>query len=184
MTIQDILNDIDLEKQKAINELEADLANKIAELNSIHEKNKEGLKHEYKLKVEEKKTSIEKKMQAQANIERKALLLSAKREVLSEVFTNAIQTLSSDEGYEDLLASLLSKTDLDDANVVAAKGKKTETLNAIKKAKKDYKITGEGDFTGGCIVIGKSVEIDLTFETLVNDLRGEAETDIAYKLFN
>lgn len=184
MTIQDILNDIDSEKQKALNELEVELANKIAELDVMHEKNKEGLKAEYKTKVEERKVSIEKKMQAQANMERKALLLGAKRNLLNGAFKEAVDSIASSQEYTNLVAALLSKVDLEDAEIIVAKGKKPDTINAMKHAKKDYKITGEGDFAGGCIIVSDKMEIDLTFETLINDLRGDLETDIAYKLFN
>lgn len=184
MTIQDILNDIDSEKQKALSGLEAELAAKIAELDEMHEKNKEGLKADYAQRVEKKASSIEKKMQAQANMEKKTLMLAAKRDSLNGAFEEAVKTLVESKGYTDLLAGLLERVDLDDATVIAAKGKKPETINALKKAKKNYKITDEGNFLGGVVVVGSDVEIDLSFETLVSELRGDLETDIAYKLFN
>lgn len=184
MTLTDILNDIDSEKQKAINGLSFELAKKIAELETLHEKNKEGLREEYKKRVEEKKAGIEKKIQAQTNMERKTLMLTAKRDVLNAVFITAIKSLTNSKEYTDILAKLLSGIELKEAEVIVAKGKKPETIHALKKAGKDYKITGEGDFTGGCIVVATNMEIDLSFETLIDDLRTELETDIAYKLFN
>lgn len=184
MTLTDILNDIDSEKQKAIDSLSAELAKKIAELETLHEKNKEGLREEYKKRVEEKKAGIEKKIQAQTNMERKTLMLTAKRDVLNTVFSTAIKSLANSKEYTDILAKLLSGIELKEAEVIVAKGKKPETIHALKKAGKDYKITGEGDFTGGCIVVATNMEIDLSFETLVDDLRPELETDIAFKVFN
>ena len=183
MSLTDILNDINDEKQKALDKLETQFAEKIAEMDSLHEKRKEGLKKEYQNRVEEKRAGIEKKMQAQTNMERKTLILAAKREVLNKTFASAIETLANSKNYEAILSKLLSDVTLKDAEVIVAKGKKPETINALKKAKKNYKILDEGDFTGGCIVISDSVEIDLSFETLVNDLRTDLETDIAHKLF-
>lgn len=184
MTIQDIINDIDSEKQKALNELEAELTKKLAELNEQHEKRKEGLKEDYRTRIDKKAASIEKKTQAQTNMERKTLILAAKREVLNNTFNEAVKELVNSKEYTGMLTKMLESITLENATVIAAKGKKPETINALKAAKKDYKITGEGSFTGGCVVVGGDLEIDLSFETLVNDLRGELETDIAQKLFN
>jgi len=184
MTIQDILNDIDSEKQKALSELEASLATKLAELDAEQEKKKEGLKEDYKERVAKKASSIEKKMQAKANMEKKTLILAAKREALESAFDEAIKALVDSNDYTDTLTKLIANADLKDATVIAAKGKKPETINALKAAKKDYKVTNEGSFSGGVILQGSDVEVDLSFETLVNELRGDLETDIAHKLFN
>ena len=183
MTIHDILNDIDAEKQKALAELETELAKKIAELDTNQEKRMEGLKEDYRIRVEKKALSIEKKLQAQTNMESKTLLLSAKRNSLNAAFEQAIKSLAGAANYTETLAKLLSQVDLDEATIIAAKGKKPETINALKKAGKNYKIVSEGEFIGGVIVIGSDVEIDLSFETLVDELRGDLETDIAFKLF-
>ncbi|MBT6069376.1 hypothetical protein HOG48_06530 [Candidatus Peregrinibacteria bacterium] len=184
MTIQDIINDIDAEKNKAIQELEAALGKALTKLSEEHEKRKENLKENYKVRVEEKGKSIEKKTEAHKNMERKTMILRAKREALNIAFEEAIAKLASSKDYVDVLAKLLKNIDLSKATVIAAKGKTSETTDALKKTKKDYKVVSEGTFTGGCIIITDDVEIDLSFETLVSSLRGKLETDVAYKLFN
>ncbi len=184
MSIQDIINNIEAEKTKAIAALDKELEDALSKLEEDHEKKKEALKEDYKNRVAEKSSSIEKKAKAQANMEKKIMLLKAKRESLEEAFGAAVEKLSTSKSYTDILAILLKKVDLPKAKVIAAKGKKSETAAALKSAGKDYEVDSEGAFAGGCIVIADDVEIDLSFKTLINSLRGEVETDVAHKLFS
>lgn len=124
--------------------------------------------------------------------------LAAKQEVIDSVFKASIEKLNAlgQKEFLDFLKSSICALDIE--------GDETLQLNAqglgfiddkfmleINSSLKSKGLKGEiklnqtaGDFSGGFILEKNGVEINNTFESLVESLRDELELDIAKVLFN
>ncbi len=159
-------------------------------------------------KALKKSKEIEQKSQYEAN-ERKRIIhsmvelgirkdiLSAKQEVLCQVFEeaqNKINALTGEE-YEKILISMLLETiESGNKEIVISKNDinriSPDFMDKIKKAFKekgktaDIKLSMEDvSFGGGFIIRGKGIEINNSFEAILNMKRDEIEPKVAELLF-
>lgn len=124
-----------------------------------------------------------------ANLDVRKLLLSAKQEVLSDVFGQALDNLRnlSKDDYLNLVVGLIKENaDQDDCLVLSKDGvlckKDVENQQIIK----DMNITVSeqlGDFVGGVMLIGKVCDKDLTFESVIDSKKEELSSEVAKRLF-
>ena len=121
--------------------------------------------------------------------------LSAKQEVIKEVFENSIDVLSSITG-DDFLRfiknSILSLGEIGEQNLILNKeGMELIDLTFIYDLnqslgdKGNIKLSSNiGNFRGGFILESNGIEINNTYEALVSSLRDELEFEVANVLFN
>ena len=140
-------------------------------------------------KGDEKSRSVREKAQILAKMEGRNKLLSEKRQVIDEVYTEAEKELVHLKGADlsKILVSMLKAVSKPMANgkLTVATGHKQELQEAIEKAKVDYSVSDESsDIDGGFIVSDGKQEINLSFNYLLkSQVRPNTELDIAKILF-
>lgn len=160
----------------------------------IDEANKKASDYFEKEKIEaekEKAVIIERKLTV-TDLEVRKVILTAKSEVISEVFSKLYKRLLelNDAEYKDFIQKLIeNNADNGDAVILNAKDKKRIDNLFIEKIAKNKKIKisisdKTGDFSGGIILENKNIDKNITFETIVKLAREEFETDVNKILFN
>lgn len=121
--------------------------------------------------------------------------LAAKQEVIAKVFEESIEKLSSIKG-DDFLRyirnSILSLGQIGEQRLILNKEGLEQVdltfiyeLNQALGEKGNIKLSSEaGNFKGGFILESNGIEINNTYEALVDSLRDELEYEVAEVLFN
>lgn len=124
--------------------------------------------------------------------------LTAKQEMISDVFEKSIEKLNAMNDKEFLAfmkSSLLSANLSGDETIVVSENFKkavddkflksiNEELNKLDKAGKLTLASEERNIKPGFIVIKNGIELNYTFEALVNSYREELGYEVANALFN
>ena len=170
------------------------------------EEEKEKILSKKLAKAKELEEEIIKKAKAEAKSKKERILssaslkvrndkLSAKQEVIKEVFEKSIEKLSSISGNE-LLAfireSILSLGEIGEQTMILNKDGMDIVdltfmyeLNQALGEKGNIKLSQEvGNFKGGFILEKDGIQINNTFEALVSSLSDELEFEVARALFN
>lgn len=146
-----------------------------------------------KAKVEAK--SKKERILSSASLKVRNDKLSAKQEIIKEVFEKSVEKLSSISGNE-LLAfireSILSLGEIGEQTMILNKDGMDVVdltfmyeLNQALGEKGNIKLSQEvGNFKGGFILEKDGIQINNTFEALVSSLSAELEFEVARALFN
>jgi vacuolar-type H+-ATPase subunit E/Vma4 len=126
-----------------------------------------------------------------ANLEARKTALQYKQALMNRVYNDVLQALCGmkDKGYTDFFFRLLAKNaENGDVLVINEADKKRITAAALQDFCKKKGITValspvHGAFKGGFILQNNLYDKNLTFETLVANLREETETDMTAQLF-
>lgn len=170
------------------------------------EEEKEKILSKKLAKAKELEEEIIKKAKAEAKSKKERILssaslkvrndkLSAKQEVVKEVFEKSIEKLSSISGNELLTfirESILSLGEIGEQTMILNKDGMDIVdltfmyeLNQSLGEKGNIKLSQEvGNFKGGFILEKDGIQINNTFEALVSSLRDELEFEVARALFN
>ena len=187
MALEDIIEQIKKENQKKVDEINEEYDKKMKKLDKELEDMKQEAKAATNNQVETNSKKIMNKMTTVAKMEAKNKLLQEKRELIDEIFKSALNKLTESEDYKKLVKELLvhSKIEGDDIKVIPAKGKEDETKEALEDSGKDYEMADESaDIRGGFILVSEKVEVDNSFESILNkQLKDEIELEIAKTLF-
>lgn len=187
MALADILEKINKETLEAIAKLEERFKEQKKKLEADSEQEQKLIDKEMNAKVEEKSKQILEKAEQLAEREAKNNLLTAKRKVIDQALEKAVEALANSDKYESILTDILKKIDLDDENtvVIPAKGKEEETKKAIKESGKKFFLSEKSSsIKGGFIIKTDKVEIDNSFETIINhELREDLEIKLHKTLF-
>ncbi|MFH1426732.1 MAG: V-type ATP synthase subunit E [Candidatus Kerfeldbacteria bacterium] len=188
MALSNILQTIEEDTQKQIEELKKEGEQRKTELRKELNAETEKKKKELLAKFDQRAS----KKIAQASWEfssrTQTAVLKKKQAVLDSVFDKALKNLADlpEKQYVDVVASMFKSLPKMEkgAEVLSAKGKESATKNSAEKAGVSITFSKDTlDSTGGFIVKGKEVNIDMTFEALLRAYRSDHETDIASKLF-
>lgn len=187
MALSDILEKIKEETDAKIKDLNEQFEAKLATLEADFEKKKEKAKNEMDEQVARNSKKILNKMETVAKMEAKNKLLKEKRDLLDDIFNNALEALVQEDEYRKMITSLLKKTDIegDDVRVIPAKGKEDETKKALEESGKKYTMAEKSaDIKGGFILQSEKIEVNNSFESILHkQLRDDLELDIAKMLF-
>ena len=187
MALTDILKKIIEENEINLAKIEKDFEEKKKSLKEKYEKQQKRINEEMNKKIETHSVKILEKAETLAEMESKNKLLQAKRSILEESLTKTIEQLTKSDKYEQIITDMLKKTDIkgDDVVVVPAKGKETETKNAIKESGKNYFLSEKSAaISGGFILKTSKLEVDNSFETIIkNQLRESLEIEMNKLLF-
>lgn len=188
MAIQDIVNSIEQDTKEKIAQIQKDGQ---ASLHELRQKLDQELAERKQVAVSEFSKAAAKKIsqagwKSTSNIQ--TTVLEKKRAMLDQLFSKVIDNMGqlSDDVYENLTSDLLNKLpDLDtETIIVPAQGKEDLTKKAIHKSGISAALSEKTvNSKGGFIVQSKDVNINLTFEALVELYRIDHETEIANKLF-
>ena len=186
-----ILKDAEERKESILasgeEEKEKILSKKLAKAKELEEEIIKNAKAEAKSKKE--------RILSSASLKVRNDKLSAKQEVIKEVFEKSIEKLSSISGNE-LLAfireSILSLGEIGEQTMILNKDGMDIVdltfmyeLNQALGEKGNIKLSQEvGNFKGGFILEKDGIQINNTFEALVSSLSDELEFEVARALFN
>lgn len=187
MALNDILEQIKKENQKKLDELNEEFDKKMKKLDKEFDERKEKAKTATNNQVDTNSKKIMNKMTTVAKMEAKNKLLNEKRRVLNEIFDQALEKLTESGNYKSLLENLLKQSEIEggDVKVIPAKGKEKATEEALKSSGKSYEMSDKSaDIKAGFILVSGKIEVDNSFESILNkQLKDELELDIAKTLF-
>jgi vacuolar-type H+-ATPase subunit E/Vma4 len=133
---------------------------------------------------------IIRRKKSSALLESRKLLLKTKQAIISKSFEQAIKEIKSDEKkYKALISKMIQKADDGDEIIISKHEKDTLSesfiLESIKKTGKKVSLCGEkGDFIGGIIIKGISIDKNMTLEVELASIRDANEPKIVDMLFN
>ncbi len=188
-----ILEEAQEQKQKIIEDAKAQAQNIKKEYEQKAKKILDDILDKAGKTAEEKKRRI----LSMAQLENRKVLLQAKQEIIDEVFEKAKDTLKSmpDEKYQNLIANMLINSVLtgNEEVIISAYDKNRITPEFLQKINSTLIGMGKqgnlrisetpGQMIGGFILKSQDVEINSTFDSLINMEREELETEIAKVLF-
>jgi len=185
MALTDILEKIQSEAESKAEELKAEYEQKKKQLNAEHLSHLQQMAKENDKSIETDGEKTKLKAQNEAEMEAKNALLKDKRALIEDTLEKAVDALSSAERYEDLLAEMMKKSDMESGIVIPAKGKEAATKNAVSKSGKNYTVEeSSAAIRGGFILKSDRIEIDNSFETVIGkQLRGPLEIELNKLLF-
>ena len=186
-----IIEDAKDKKEVILSEAEKE-KNKI-----LNKKQEEARKTEKAImeKAETEAISIKERIISSAKLEARNEKLKAKQEVISEIFEMSIESLcniSAEEFKEFVRLTILNINIVGEQKIILnATGKKVINSEFLLEINKELKskatvILNEEtrNFKGGFILEKDGIEINNTFEALVNSLKDDLSTDVASMLFS
>ncbi|ELC8441522.1 V-type ATP synthase subunit E [Clostridium perfringens] len=188
-----ILNDAEEKKNYILADAEAQKDRIISKKINRAEADKEEIITKANIEAEVKKARII----SNAKLSVRNDMLRAKQDVISKVFNKAIeklQNISRDE-YKSYIESTLRALELEGEEVIIINEIdkdifSNEFLEALNKEleskgkKGSITLNMEGKFNGGFILDRNGIQINNTFEALINSLRGELEFEVNKVLFD
>ena len=174
-----ILNDAEEKKKYILADAEAQKDKIISKKTNRAEADKEEIITKANIEAEVKKARII----SNAKLSVRNDMLRAKQDVISKVFNEAIEKLTLDslelEGTEVIIINEKDK-DIFSNEFLEALNKELES----KGKKGSITLNMEGKFNGGFILDRNGIQINNTFEALINSLRGELEFEVNKVLFD
>ncbi len=185
MALSDIIAKIQSEAEVKAAELKSEHEDKMKDLQADNVQLLKTMEEENIAATEEIGGKMKLKAEMEAEMEAKNALLTAKRELIDETLEQSVSALASAERYEDLLAEMMKKADFESGEVIPAKGKEDATKNAIQKAGRNFTLASDSaNIKGGFILKADKVEVDNSFETVINQqLRQNLEIELNKTLF-
>lgn len=186
MALNDILEQIASEAKAKSDELTSQFEDQKKQMEAHRAETLSQMEKDNDKKTAEDTEKSKEKAEMESEMEAKNSLLTAKRQIIDETLVMAVADLAASKLYESILTDMLRSTDLDStAEVIPAKGKEDQTRRAIQSSGKSYQIASESaDFAGGFILKAEKVEIDNSFETLIQkQLRPNLEIELNKLLF-
>lgn len=178
MGLEEVRNEI---KEKAAREKDKIISEARKEAQSILAKTIEKAKNAQVHELESAKRiveSIERKEITTTELDIKKKMLNIKKESITEVFDEALKTLGKDKKQSKYLEALLKK---------AKKSMDVAKIRANAKDKSEFKdyTFEKDDISGGFIAENKdgTIRMNYSYDTLMEDLKGETVTDVAKILF-
>ncbi|BCZ47534.1 V-type ATP synthase subunit E [Clostridium gelidum] len=146
-------------------------------------------------KAEREAVSRKERIISGAKLQARNEKLEAKQEVIREIFESSIETLcnlSKDDFKEFVKESILNSDIVGEQNIILNDSSKKiinktflAVINKELGAKASVILSEETrNFKGGFILEKDGIEINNTFEALVNSLKDDLSIDVAIMLFN
>jgi len=187
MALQDIINTIKKDAKKQADNIRS---RGKKDIQAIREKGKKLLQDEIvkiEKEIEKEGNKVINKARLESNIEERNQIVLAKRELVDEIFSKALENISNldDNQQIQILASLINQLpDVKNGEIVSAVEKKEITRKALDQSNKNFLVT-ENEFPGigGFIFKSSKIEVNNSYEELLKNLREKIEVEISKKLF-
>lgn len=188
-----ILEEAQEQKQKIIEDAKAQAQNIRKEYEQRAKKILDDILDKARNTAEEKKRRI----LSMAQLENRKALLQAKQEIIDEAFEKAKATLKNMpvEKYQNLIANMLINSAItgNEEVIISEQDKSRITPEFLQKVNSTLIGMGKqgnlrisetpGQMIGGFVLKSQDMEINSTFDSLINMEREELETEIAKILF-
>lgn len=187
-TIDQIKDLIHQDVENEIRSIEADAKAQEEALKEKFREKTERTRKEFEKMTQEKITRLEAQTKRMANTELKNKLLSTKREFLIQLYQDALIQLTESNQYDRWIEKCFKEAMkvTPKGIIIAPKRKKEETKRAAEATGTSYEWGESSDeFTGGFKIIGDRMEIDASFETILQaELWEQFEIQLNDLLFN
>jgi V/A-type H+-transporting ATPase subunit E len=184
MAIQDIIKEIETDAENKIKEIEKERDETISQIN---EDNSQKLALKAKEILNEAKIAG-RKLVEKAHFEAKGIssdkIIEQKTKAINAVYLGVGEKLNalSSTDYDNLLNNFWSKIVIkNDLEIYIAKSREVDTKNFFKK--KGIAVAGVINSSGGFVAKSQELEIDNTFEAIINSYKQETELKIIDILF-
>lgn len=187
MSLEDIKNSIGQNTQNQIKEIEAEGQKKIDEINHLWSQKLESKKLEIikmaQRKADQKVQKTEFGLQAQIQSE----ILNKKQDLINQAYKVALKKLADldDAQYITLMEKLINRLPDDHGEIISVKDKESLLKKALKNSHKKITLsenTCKGQ--GGFLYQSKNIDMDFTFDRLIDDAKKQTILDITNILFN
>jgi V/A-type H+-transporting ATPase subunit E len=186
MALQDILTEINNKLQSELQKIANEEQKAVTDIKNRINNEEKLFVSSIRNQKEERIQSLKQKTKSIEHMEGRNELLKRKKQLLDEVFSNAVDELSKlDENtYKTWLESALKQAPQFKGEIIPAKGREKITEAVMKKVLPDCKLGSAGNFKGGVIARSEKMEIDMTFESIVEkQIRDDLEIKISSTLF-
>jgi vacuolar-type H+-ATPase subunit E/Vma4 len=193
MALEDIIKEIEKEKEERLKEIDKEKEKEISELKEryereLREKREEilkGAQEELKKKILRTEEELKRK--------REILILEEKRKLLEKVQKIAFEEIKGldEETEKEVLEKLVKKVSLEtkgisdsELEIISACQKEELLRKVLKKSQKEYQFSSNClKSSGGFVLRTKNFEINCTLESLFDKIKDETEIKIAKILF-
>jgi len=187
MALSDILEEIKKETESKMDALQKEHDKKLKAIDEEFTTKTKEAEEEMDEQVKANSAKVLNKMTTHAKMEAKNKLLKEKRELLEGIFEAALEQLIKSDNYKEMITHLLKHSKLhgEDIEVLPAHGKEEVTRAALSESGSQYRMAEKSaDIKGGFILKSKKIEIDNSFESILNQqLKSDLELEIAKSLF-
>jgi len=187
MALADIQQHIKQKADEKVSSIDRDSESKLQELTKEWEEKlateRERLLEEASRMAEGKLSQAKFKIREKGNTE----VLLAKQAVVDETYEKALKKIAdlSDADYEKVLEKLLMDIKSAEGTLHTCKEKHASLVKAARSAGVNAKVSDDAIKTvGGFIFKGENVDIDNTFETIIERVREETLIEVNTILFN
>ncbi|HBV67420.1 MAG TPA: hypothetical protein DEF04_04005 [Clostridiales bacterium] len=128
-----------------------------------------------------------------AELQGRKMMLSAKQEAIRKSFQKALEKLKSmpEEKYIDFLTNQITKVPYEDGMIILNKSDREKIGEKLIKSINDNQLKSDkfslssetSNSSGGFILRSGSVEINSTFETILDSVKDELTNEVANALF-
>lgn len=186
MALENILTSI---KEEASTEAEGILATAEKNASDILKQSKKEvarIESDVDSRVSAEVNEIVQKARLEMSSKKQHQLLHVQRAAIENVFTSALEKLSSldDAQYVNLMKSLLGRLPKGDFVLHSASEKEALLSKAVSENGASYQMGDGIDSKGGFIATSETLEVNLTFESLLEENRDSLELEVSEKLFS
>ena len=178
-----IVGEAEAEAQKVLAEAEAEAR----AISAQSEKAAAQKRAEFSAKREAEKKSLIGGFQTRAALDGRKSTLAMKRVVIDRAFSGAYAALlTMDERQRRQICENLLRAETEGGETIVPAAKDRAAIESLIAAMPEKKLTLSKEnaaFDGGFLLIAKGYEKNCSFASLLNDLRGAEETNVAKLLF-
>lgn len=192
--IDNIVQKINEDNQQKIKQLQENTAIQIEEINALEDKKAQDAIDKLTIDTDKKIAEIERNAKSSAEMANRQELLTVRQEMLSVAFDNALETMKTmdDSKKKAYVKAMILEAASGDEQIVAYSadsifndsflGEINSALVAAgKKGNMSYALTA--DKIDGVILKNGGMEINLTYEAIIKQIKGEIDFEVSKILF-
>lgn len=186
MALSDILQKIRDEAEQEARDIHQKAEKRHAEILSSAQEKATAIEAASEEEAVVRQATMDRKVHAHVEMERKIKEVALKNQFMAIVRKKALERLNAlpEKTKVSMLQKLLKE--IDDKGVIhPAKGQKKLLEEALKGSEKNFEIGSEADISGGFLFVGKKMDVDGSFETLLEkEIIQQREVELSNILFS
>lgn len=192
--VDNIVQKINDDNQQKMKQLGDETAIQIQEIKALEDKNAQTAISKLDVEAEKKVAEIERNAKSSAEMANRQELLKTRQEMLTEVFNKAREAMKTmdDAKKSTYIKALILEAARGDEKIVASNSENifndsllSELNSALtaagKKGELSYEMTG--DKIDGVVLKRGGMEINLTYEAVIDQIKGEIDSEVSKILF-
>lgn len=192
--IDNIVQKINEDNQQKIKQLQENTAIQIEEINALEDKKAQDAIDKLTIDTDKKIAEIERNAKSSAEMANRQELLTVRQGMLSVAFDNALETMKTmdDSKKKAYVKAMILEAASGDEQIVACSSDSifndsflSEINSALVAAGKSGNITYDltADKIDGVILKNGGMEINLTYEAIIKQIKGEIDFEVSKILF-